>query len=204
MAHKGEILGFGGWNGEDVSGDTWIWGGSWRQVLAPGPRKRGAFAMAHDVHEERVMLFGGLWLDGQYADLWQWESDRWTRLGGPYDNSSGDHHAMVYDVQRRQVVMFGGKNYRYRPLGTTRTIADGRVIELAQGGALRGTASASRTTPGAAGQSSTAARSTSTTRKGDSAICGAGTARPGNWCLGDVEEGNGGPGWRMAMNGRSG
>ena len=63
------IMAFGGWNGRDVSGETWIWDGTWQQVAIQGPRKRAAFAMTYDAQAERVILFGGLWLDGQYADL---------------------------------------------------------------------------------------------------------------------------------------
>jgi hypothetical protein len=41
---------------------------------------------------------------------------------------------MVYDVGRQQSVVFGGKNYRYRPLGHTQTIVDDKVVRLATEG----------------------------------------------------------------------
>jgi hypothetical protein len=130
VEHEGEMMAFGGWDGQDVSGATWIWDGVWKQVSVQGPRKRGAFAMTYDTQEERAILFGGLWLDGQYADLWQWQNRLWEQLGGPYDNSSVDHQAMTYDIRRQQVIMFGGKNYRYRPLGKTQTIERSKVMQL--------------------------------------------------------------------------
>jgi hypothetical protein len=123
-------MAFGGWDGLDVSGTTWLWESAWEQAPVQGPRKRGAFGMTYNVQEEKVVLFGGLWLDGQYADLWQWRNRSWEQLGGPYDNSSVDHHAMTYDIQRQQVIMFGGKNYRYRPLGKTQTIKGSKVLQL--------------------------------------------------------------------------
>ena len=134
VEHNDQIMAFGGWDGQDVAGTTWVWDGVWNRASEQGPRKRGAFGMTYDPQEERVILFGGLWLDGQYADLWQWQNQSWEQLGGPYDNSSVDHHAMAYDVKHRQVIMFGGKNYRYRPLGTTRTIKGSKVLQLTEEG----------------------------------------------------------------------
>jgi len=129
VAHDTVILAFGGWNwhAQDVSGDTWIWNGEWIKASIPGPRKRGAFAMAYDGQEKRIVVFGGLWLDGQYADLWQWHGRSWKQIGGPYDNSSVDHHAMVYDSKRHQIIIFGGKNYRYRPLNNTMILRENKI-----------------------------------------------------------------------------
>ena len=129
IAHDTMILAFGGWDWDtqDVSGETWIWDGEWTKASISGPRKRGAFAMAYDSQDKRIVLFGGLWLDGQYADVWQWHDRTWQQIGGPYDNSSVDHHSMVYDSQRRQIIIFGGKNYRYRPLSNTMTLEDNKI-----------------------------------------------------------------------------
>jgi hypothetical protein len=114
------LLAFGGWNGEDVSGETWQWKDKgWTLLADSGPRKRGAFAMAFDKKRGTAVLFGGLYLDGQYADVWEWNGRQWRQIGGPYDHSSVDHHSMVYDAARSQLVVFGGKNYRYRPLQET-------------------------------------------------------------------------------------
>ena len=127
VGHDASILAFGGWNGTDVSGETWFWNGAWKRVAVQNPPKRAAFAMAYDSQREKVILFGGLWIDGQYADVWEWKGGSWERRGEPYDNSSVDHHAMIYDGQRDQLIIFGGKNYRYQPLSNTHTLSGSRL-----------------------------------------------------------------------------
>ena len=134
LEREKKIIAFGGWNGEDVSGNTWMWNGTWKQVTTEGPRKRAAFGMTYDNPEKRVILFGGLWIDGQYADLWQWKNQTWEQLGGPYDNSSLDHHAMTYDAKRQQIVLFGGKNYRYVLSGKTRSVEKNLISDIATEG----------------------------------------------------------------------
>lgn len=134
VAHSGQLLGFGGWDGADVSGETWAWDDGWNPESSEGPPPRAAFGIAYDIRAERVVLYGGLWIDGQYADVWTWDGRAWSQVGGPYDNSSLDHHAMVYDASRQQLVLFGGKNYRYRPQQRTLTISEGHVVPLAEDG----------------------------------------------------------------------
>ncbi len=107
------ILAFGGWNGEDVLGDTWFWNEYWKKADSPSPPKRASFSMVYNDQKNSVLLFGGLWVNGQYADIWEWTNNQWHALSEPYQNSSLDHHAMIYDSQLQQVIGFGGKNYRY-------------------------------------------------------------------------------------------
>ncbi|UCC71357.1 MAG: hypothetical protein JSV86_13295 [Gemmatimonadota bacterium] len=134
VADQNHLVAFGGWSGQDVSGGTWVWDGGWRQATNQGPRKRAAFAMAYDADRKTVVLCGGLWLDGQYADVWEWDGRTWSPASGPYDNSSLDHHSMVYDERRHKLVVFGGKNYRYRPLGGMMEVVGGRLRRLANHG----------------------------------------------------------------------
>ncbi len=124
------LLAYGGWNGSDVSGKTWVWQkGKWQLLSEDGPRKRAAFAMAYNKATKSVVLYGGLWLEGQYADIWEWQDGQWQQHGGPYDQSSLDHHAMIYDEKLQQVIFFGGKNYRYRAQQKTQTVS-GSSIEF--------------------------------------------------------------------------
>ncbi len=117
------LMAYGGWNGEEVVGDTWLWSDrSWQQLDVEGPPGRSAFAMSADPARRRVVVHGGLWIEGQYADAWAWDGTRWQPLWGPYDGSSVDHHAMVFDRALESLLIFGGKNYRYRPLARTRTL----------------------------------------------------------------------------------
>ncbi len=129
-----KILGFGGWTGSEVSGKSWIWDRNWKELTQPGPPKRAAFGIAYDHHQEKVVLFGGLWINGQYADAWEWSQNKWQQLGGPYDHSSLDHHSMVYDSQQNQVLIFGGKNYRYVPQNKLMSISGNEFTELSSEG----------------------------------------------------------------------
>jgi hypothetical protein len=128
------ILAFGGWNGEGVSGDTWFWSGSWKRSEQASPPKRASFGMAYDRSEDKIKLFGGLWINGQYADLWEWNEGGWRAVGGTYDRSSLDHHAMIYDEELQKVILFGGKNYRYVMQHNTMAIDGGEFQVLSDEG----------------------------------------------------------------------
>ncbi len=128
------IMAFGGWTGDGVSGETWIWNGHWTRSDAPSPPARAAFGMAYAQHIGQVVLFGGMWIDGQYADIWTWQDGIWKQRGGPYDNSSLDHHAMVYDAGHQQLIVAGGKNYRYVAQNRTLTVTGSTVESLATEG----------------------------------------------------------------------
>ncbi|NIR48900.1 hypothetical protein GWO43_10725 [candidate division KSB1 bacterium] len=90
--------------------------------------------MAYHKQADKAILYGGLWINGQYADLWEWSDGKWNSRGGPYDNSSLDHHAMVYDEKLERVIMFGGKNYRYQVQQNTLTVVGDKVIVLSRDG----------------------------------------------------------------------
>lgn len=129
-----ELLAFGGWDGSGVSGETWLFDGGWRRAVGEEPPPRSAFGLAYDPVRDVVVLNGGLWIEGQYADVWEWTAGAWRAVGGPYDNSSLDHHSLIWDPVRRQIVGFGGKNYRYRPLQRTFQVSGGRLETLASEG----------------------------------------------------------------------
>lgn len=134
MAHlpgEGGVLLYGGWNGEAVSGETWHWNEQWTLVadVKDSPPPRSAFAMAWNPLRQRVELYGGLWINGQYADSWAWREGAWKRLSGPYDNSSLDHHSMFFDSARNELLIFGGKDYRYTMRGETRRLGSDGLVE---------------------------------------------------------------------------
>ncbi len=134
LPQKDAMLAFGGWDGHQVNGNTWLWKNEWQQVQTESPPPRSAFGMAYDSDQKAVIMYGGLWINGQYADIWQWKNDRWQTLSGPYDNSSLDHHTLVYDEKNQKTIGFGGKNYRYRPQAKTWQVSAGKVIELSRAG----------------------------------------------------------------------
>lgn len=120
------LLAFGGWNGKEVMGDTWLWNGQWEKLKITSPPKRASFSMVNK--KNRIVLYGGLWINGQYADIWEWSDNMWQSLCGPYDNSSIDHHSMIYDSKLDQVIGFGGKNYRYKFQNKTFRIENGLIV----------------------------------------------------------------------------
>ena len=125
--NQSSILAFGGWNGKEVSGDTWIWNNKWKKSEINSPPKRASFSMVKNKKTNDVILYGGLWINGQYADIWKWSEGKWQNLGKAYDNSSLDHHAMIYDSKLEKIIGFGGKNYRYQFLNNTFLIEKSKI-----------------------------------------------------------------------------
>ncbi len=118
-----QLVGFGGWTGTEVLGSTWLFDDGWKRVKKSGPSPRATFGMAWNGDRGTIVLYGGLWQSGQYADIWEWTGRRWEALTGPYDESSLDHHSIVWDAERDEVVLFGGKNYRKELNGRTRVLS---------------------------------------------------------------------------------
>lgn len=133
-SRKGVLI-FGGWTGDGVTDASWLWDGAWEELAenSDRPPPRSAFGMTYNEQKERVELFGGLWINGQYADAWAWRKDSWFPLSGPHENSSLDHHTMFFDPALGKSVIFGGKDYRYRMRGETRALADEGGVELLTG-----------------------------------------------------------------------
>ena len=130
IKNQNSILAFGGWNGKEVMGDTWIWNNKWKKLEINSPPKRASFSMVYNKNTNNVILYGGLWINGQYADIWKWTDNKWQNLGEPYDNSSLDHHSMIYDSKSEQVIGFGGKNYRYQFQNKTFIIKNEKVVHI--------------------------------------------------------------------------
>ncbi len=122
---------FGGWTGKKVTGETWFWDGEWEKISDDGcgPSPRSAFGMTYNGEHGQVELYGGLWINGQYADSWAWKNGNWRQLSGPYDNSSLDHHTMFYDSSLRQTLIFGGKDYRYTLRYETRVMNSSGLVK---------------------------------------------------------------------------
>jgi hypothetical protein len=93
--------------------DTWLWNGAaWQQAPAaagtPGPRVDTA--LAFDATRNVVVLFGG-----QVAaavpdrnDLWEWDGLRWTQRFQTTPPQPRYFHDLVYDPDRRRMVLHGG------------------------------------------------------------------------------------------------
>lgn len=129
-ALRGRIVLFGGdGTNNAVFGDTWEWDGTvWALRDSAGPA-RFDHAMACDSLRGRTILHGGSLPNGALLyDTWEWNGATW--LATPLtDPSARTQHAMVFDVQRRRAVMFGGNvvsdTWEYSRTATTTTFGTG-------------------------------------------------------------------------------
>ena len=122
-AQRQETLLMGGAAGDSA---LWAWNGvRWRRAVVGGPADRGHFGFAYDAARNRLVVHGGTPLGtGTRAarlsgETWEWDKRTWRRVaeaGGP---GKRDHHAMVYDPVRREVVLFGGSDSAGRNLADT-------------------------------------------------------------------------------------
>jgi len=113
---RGKLVLFGGEeqdNGYSPLGDTWEWDGRrWlqRTTWTPGPPSRTAHALAYDGANGTILLFGGFDASGGLlCDTWQWDGEQWSEVlpSGPSPGPRAGHR-MVYDRQRRRIVLNGG------------------------------------------------------------------------------------------------
>jgi len=118
----GQVLLFGGFDGNSPLNDTWVWDGSnWTELspsLFPPPPRNGA-AIAYDpVHAEAV-LFGGYGVGGfnVLSDTWLWYGAQWNRVYPHTVPPPRAYFSMVFDAARSQTVVFGG----YDPFNATPT-----------------------------------------------------------------------------------
>jgi hypothetical protein len=116
--------------------DTWIWSEAGWKKLTPAtqPDPRFVAAMAYDSDRQEVVLFGGndqqssrtvntTWAhirefpaspfprrgtDVFYRDTWVSNGTDWTQRNPAQAPSERAGHAMAYDAERKQVVLFGG------------------------------------------------------------------------------------------------
>jgi hypothetical protein len=62
--------------------------------------------LVDDSARQRVVAFGGLY----NAGTWEWDGNNWVQWHPPVSPSPRSDFAMVYDAERRRVVLFGGRD----------------------------------------------------------------------------------------------
>ncbi|MBI5527235.1 MAG: hypothetical protein HY897_12945 [Deltaproteobacteria bacterium] len=119
-AARGKAVLFGGYRGEDASGDvladTWEWdgrAGTWSERTSAGakPSRREFHAMAYDAARGKTVLFGGNTGAGRFQDTWEWDGvlGNWTeRVVSGVKPTARAVHVMTYDPASRRVLLFGG------------------------------------------------------------------------------------------------
>jgi cysteine-rich repeat protein len=105
---RGRLVTFGG--GPTAGSMTREWDGrAWIRRDPPRDPTARAFAgMVYDAARHQIVMFGGLTaLDGELADTWTWDGQRWTEHAGVAPEPRFGH-VMAYDRARERVVLFGG------------------------------------------------------------------------------------------------
>ena len=133
-----KVVLFGGYNGRNYLGDTWLWDGTtsqWTQAAVAHHPRPVTGPMLFPDPNGRVDLFGGF--DGHFYQLamWQWTGSDWRRLFPatvPYARSSA---AVATNPTIDQVVLFGGladvnPNNTWTYDGTTWTLQSPRTQPL--------------------------------------------------------------------------
>jgi tetratricopeptide (TPR) repeat protein len=112
--------------GADSANDAlFSWNGrEWKRLSTSGPIGRGHFGFAYDPARDRLVLQGGsLWVPGgqppRFGDTWEWDGRQWRLMPTTDGPGLRDHHAMVYDPNSRQIILFGGADPTARMLSDT-------------------------------------------------------------------------------------
>jgi len=129
---------FGGYDGSNYLGDTWLWDGStvqWTQATPNNHPPAVTGPMWFPDPNGRADLFGGF--DGQFYQLtmWQWNGSDWTQLSPPTVPFARASAAVATNISTGQVVMFGGladvnQNNTWTYDGTTWTLQSPAVQPL--------------------------------------------------------------------------
>ena len=109
---------FGGSCGiPQLRSDTWEWDPKterWTELKpASSPPARYYHAMAYDQSRDRVVVFGGVsgappWPQSMLNDTWEWDGRKWTLRNTSSSPQARHGHRMVFDSNRKVVVLFGG------------------------------------------------------------------------------------------------
>ncbi|MBI4050967.1 MAG: hypothetical protein HY400_00520 [Elusimicrobia bacterium] len=113
------ILLFGGkdWNSSALLDDTWsldVGNKIWTQKNPTAkPEARSEGALAYDVFNGRVFLYGGSVSAGLAGDLWFYDfgADRWSQHYefDPNQPAGRFGHGLIYHTQDQKAMIFGGK-----------------------------------------------------------------------------------------------
>lgn len=90
----------------------------------------GQGAMASQTHNDRVAFVGGLCPNGLAEDdTWEWDGIDWTLIEASPTQGTVSGHAIAYDEERGNVVLFGGIDFVER--NTTLTFRDTAWTQVA-------------------------------------------------------------------------
>jgi hypothetical protein len=117
---------FGGRNGTDILGDTWLYydtNDTWVEVHPPdSPTPRHGHAMVYDFFNDVIILFGGNDGTDVLSDTHAYSvsGNSWTNMNPANPPPEREKHDMSYDVDFHQAILFGG-NDKVVPMNDTWT-----------------------------------------------------------------------------------
>ena len=97
--------------GADGVGQTWGWDGNhWQQFTGQSPPARTGTAMTFDPSSHRLILFGGLEIQGMTLlnDTWAWNGSTWSKLAPAHSPSPRQSAALASFSARKEVLLVGG------------------------------------------------------------------------------------------------
>ena len=114
-----QLVLFGG-DDDGALGETWIWSGSvWHEApLGAFPAApRTEVALAYDRVTGSVLAVGGSY----HADTWSWTGAEWLPVSASAAPPARSGGSMVFDTDRAEFVLFGGRRENGDVLGDTWT-----------------------------------------------------------------------------------
>ena len=103
-----------------LSGSTWS-----RITTAKIPPCVQFGALVYQQHNERVLFVGGQCANTAIEDeTWEWDGSDWTEIKPPVSQGSLAAHALAYDAQRQETILFGGQSFG--AASATQRYRDGR------------------------------------------------------------------------------
>ena len=109
--HEQGLL-YGGY-ADRILNDFWAWkDGEWQSIDFPGPGPLSHFGMVADHDANALLLFGGASSTSTFTSLsdktWRLSNGAWSELGLEEHPSPRGSPAMVYDPERKKIVLYGG------------------------------------------------------------------------------------------------
>lgn len=119
----------------DMLSETWEWAPGakeWSRVVnnqEKNPGKRNSHTMVWDSKKERMILFGGNRGEHYLNDTWVYDSKSrvWAQLQTTANPPGRSQHGMVYEPQRDEILLFGGRSFGSQPQHDTWALDLGRL-----------------------------------------------------------------------------
>ena len=110
-SHRQRIVVFGS-SAPTWEAATWEFDGTnWTKInTANTPSRRSRPEMVYDSNRKRIVLFGGQGGDpySDFDDTWEYDGTNWTQVNTANKPSGRSNHLMIYDSNRKVVVMCCG------------------------------------------------------------------------------------------------